>query len=91
MTTVSPIVVADADLLEALSNDGFDPPPVTSLQELYAGYVLWCHRRAKPVCGTKSFAMRLARTFMPVRLPDGLLGFVGISLKGGNLEWGKMQ
>lgn len=57
-------------------------PKVESGQALYEAYRRWSMQRGKPMDSAPAFARTLAHLgYVPVRLPDGSLGFLGIALK----------
>lgn len=57
-------------------------PRIESAQALYADFCRWSPRSVLPVVGMNAFIRTLARRgHLPVRLPDGTLGFLGIALK----------
>jgi len=80
----------DTALADMLAADGFDPPPVSAFEELYTSYVRFCNERKRCRVSPDAFVRRLAIEAMPVRLPDGQLGFVGLRLKR-KIDWGTMQ
>ena len=58
-------------------------PRIETAQKLYADFCRWSPRTGAPVIGVNAFIRTLARRgHLPVRLPDGTLGFLGIALKG---------
>lgn len=83
--------MTNTELINAFAEAGFQPPAVTPLIDLYADYRAWSHRHNLEALSIKSFARRMAREFMPCRLPDGTLGFVGIEAKDCRSEWGSVQ
>jgi hypothetical protein len=57
-------------------------PRIETAQALYADFCRWSPRTGAPVIGLNAFIRTLARRgHLPVRLPDGTLGFLGIALK----------
>jgi hypothetical protein len=57
-------------------------PRIETAQALYADFCRWSPRTGAPVIGLNGFIRTLARRgHLPVRLPDGTLGFLGIALK----------
>lgn len=57
-------------------------PRVTPADELYADYHGWTHERGETTESLRDFVRALARRdYMPCRLPDGTLGFIGLVRK----------
>ena len=57
-------------------------PRIETAQALYADFCRWSPRPGMPVMSVNAFIRTLARRgHLPVRLPDGSLGFLGIALK----------
>ena len=61
-------------------------PRIASVEAMYADYTAWATTNGKPVGGIGGFIRAIARRgYMPVRLPDGSVGFFGIAVKGKEL------
>lgn len=57
-------------------------PRIETAQALYADFSRWSLQPGRPMVGVKGFIRALSRRgHLPVRLPDGSLGFLGIALK----------
>ena len=57
-------------------------PRIETAHALYADFCRWLPRTGVPAIGMNAFIRTLARRgHLPVRLPDGTLGFLGIALK----------
>ncbi|ALN78564.1 hypothetical protein [Lysobacter antibioticus] len=58
-------------------------PRITPMDELYAHYRRWSDEPGYRIADLAAFAHRLARDgFMPCRMADGSLAFLGLSPKG---------
>ncbi|WKB55995.1 hypothetical protein [Eleftheria terrae] len=78
-------------LVQQLAASGFTPPAVTTLDDLYAGYVQWCREKDIAPAPAQHFALNLARSHMPCQLSDGRLAFLRLKLRGDALQWGTLQ
>lgn len=61
-------------------------PRIESVEAMYAAYSARAKANGKSIGGIRGFIRAIARRgYMPVRLPDGSIGFFGIALKGKEL------